>query len=92
MRVLGIDAPEIKGRDTCEKEAALKARDLASNLLKSAQRIDLVNIGRDKYFRVLADVTVDHRSLGKILINERLAVPYDGGHKDRVSWCGTNGQ
>jgi len=45
----------------------------------------LHNLGRDKYFRVLADVMIDGKNLTDLLIKKGLGKPYDGGTKS--SWC-----
>jgi micrococcal nuclease len=87
VRVLGVDAPEIAADDACERAAALKAQQMVEKALGNARRIDLVDIQRDKYFRVLADVEVDGKSLAKMLLKENLGVEYDGGHKEHVNWC-----
>lgn len=87
IRVLGVDTAEIKGKNDCEKAAAQRAKAFVTEQLKKAKRIDLENIGRDKYFRIDADVKVDGQSLGKMLIQAGLATPYDGGTKANVNWC-----
>lgn len=87
VRVSGVDAPEIKGGNSCEKDAARTARRMVGSLLKNAKRIDLKNVGRDKYFRILADVEVDGRSLKALLLKNGLAYEYDGGTKAKVDWC-----
>ena len=87
VRILGIDTPEVKTHDTCEKSAARNAQRLVENLLSHAQRIDLENVARDKYFRILADVRVDGKSVAELLIKNRLAVAYDGGTKAKTNWC-----
>lgn len=87
VRVRHIDAPEIKGAQPCEKEAARTAKKLTENQLKNAKRIDLENVGRDKYFRILADVRVDGKDLAQLLIKNSLAYQYDGGTKTAVNWC-----
>ena len=46
-------------KDPCEKSLAREAKKVTSILLKKADRIDLLNLGRGKYFRVLADVHID---------------------------------
>jgi endonuclease YncB( thermonuclease family) len=71
----------------CEKDEATKSRDFVSSLLKSAKRIDLVNIDRDKYFRILAEVEVDGASLSKALLERGFAYAYQGGTKKSVDWC-----
>lgn len=90
VRVFGIDAPEKTGRKPCEKARARAAQRLIENVLKQAKRIDLRNVQRDKYFRILADVWADESSVADILIKNGLAYLYDGGHKpELVNWCRT---
>ncbi len=88
VRIKKIDTPEIRCKKSysdkdCKKLKALArtARGLTSNLLKRAKVIELRNIERGKYFRILADVYVDDRNLADILIKNNLAVYYDGGKK-----------
>lgn len=87
VRILGIDAPERKSDDPCERNMAMKAQREVERLLSQARRIDLVNVQRDKYFRVLAEVYADDISVGKVLLKKGFAVPYDGGTKSKVDWC-----
>lgn len=87
VRVLGIDAAEMTAEDSCEKSAALRAKQEAQEMLSGAKRIDLTDIKRDKYFRVLAEVKVDGKSLAEHMIDRKLAVPYDGRTKKPVDWC-----
>lgn len=88
VRVSGIDAPELKGTKPCEKDAARAAQRLIESLLKNAKRIDLTNVGRDKYFRILADVTADGQSIKAVLLKNKLAYEYDGGTKPAdFDWC-----
>lgn len=87
VRVAHLDTPEIRGKLPCEKEAARVAQRLIENLLKNAKRIDLTNIDRDKYFRILADVIVDGRSVKDLLLKNNLAYAYEGGTKLRIDWC-----
>ncbi len=87
VRVAGIDTPEVKGRGRCEKDAARAAKDLLASVLRGAKQVDLLNVRRDKYFRILADVQVDGRQLKDVLLKNRLAVLYDGGTKQAANWC-----
>ena len=86
IRVAGIEAPEIRGRCAQEEQLALQARDRVRELLEQAQQIDLVDVERDKYFRVVAKVNVDGRDLSQLLLEEGHAVIYDGGKKSK-DWC-----
>ena len=88
VRILGIDTPEKNGKKACEKERARDAQRLVENLMKRAQKIELRNVDRDKYFRILANVYVDDKSLSEVLIKNKLALPYDGGRKPaNTNWC-----
>ena len=87
VRVRGVDSPEIKGKLPCEKDTARTAQKLIENLLKNAKRIDLENVARDKYFRILADVKIDSVDLKSVLLKNNLASHYDGGTKSKVNWC-----
>ncbi len=87
IRVRHIDTPEIKGKLPCEKEAARAAKGLITNLLKNAKRIDLENADKDKYFRILADVVVDGKSLKDTLLKNNLAYAYEGKAKQKLNWC-----
>ena len=88
VRLLGIDTPEKKGRLPCEKETARTAQRMVESILKNAKRIDLIQVDRDKYFRILANVIADGISVGDVLLKNGLAYPYDGGTKEKRNWCG----
>lgn len=87
VRIRGIDTPEIKGKTPCEKELALKAKAFVGNSLKQAIQIDLLETARDKYFRILSNISYDNKDLSIELVANHLAVPYDGGTKPNVDWC-----
>jgi len=86
IRVSGVDTPEIKGRCKKEKELALKAKKFTVQFLRTANKIELRNVKRGKYFRIVADVFADNKSLTKALLNSGLAVPYTGAKKYK-NWC-----
>ena len=85
IRINGIDTPELKAHCKKEKILARAAKKVTVNLLRSAHIIELRNIKRGKYFRLIADVYADGKSIAKELMRRHLAVPYYGGHK--VDWC-----
>lgn len=87
IRVNGVDTPEIKTKNKCEKDAGRNAKRLVENLLKRAKRIDLMNVKRGKYFRIVADVIIDGQNLTDYLLKNQLAYAYDGGTKKKVNWC-----
>ncbi len=89
VRVNGIDCPELKTKDPCEKELAQKAKRFTEKFLKSGPII-LRNCQKDKYFRLLCDVFVreplettrkKEKSLSQALLGKKLAVPYSCGSK-----------
>jgi len=90
IRVQGVDTPEVRTKNKCEKEKARNAKKLVGNLLKNAKRIDLQNVSRGKYFRIVADVIIDGKSLSYYLLKNGLAYSYDGGTKKKVNWCKSN--
>lgn len=85
VRIAGIDTPELRSRCASEKARARAAKQFTVAALRSARTIELHNLRRDKYFRLLADVWVDGFSLGQKLLDAGHAVPYSG--KAKVDWC-----
>ena len=85
IRVLGVDTPEMRGKCQSEKLAARRAKQHTVALLRSAKVIELTNMQRGKYFRILANVIIDGMSLADSLIKNGLARRYDGGK--RGGWC-----
>jgi micrococcal nuclease len=77
VRIKGIDTPEIKGKSDKERQLAIKARDIVYFLLKNTKKIELRNMQRGKYFRIVADVYFDGKNLSDILIDKKFAVPYN---------------
>ncbi|WP_246072252.1 thermonuclease family protein [Catenovulum sediminis] len=86
IRVNGVDTPEIRGKCENEKQLARKAKQFTVNQLRSAQKIELKNIRRGKYFRIVADVYVDSVNISELLISNNLAVRYDG-KRTKKNWC-----
>ena len=85
VRVLGVDAPEIRGKCQSEKTAARKAKQFTVGLLRAGKVIELRNIKRGKYFRILANVFIDDKNLASALIQSGNARPYSGSK--RAGWC-----
>jgi endonuclease YncB( thermonuclease family) len=81
IRINGIDTPEMRDRRPEIKYLAEQARDIVYFKLSNAQVIELRNVSRGKYFRIVADVYADGESISAILLKANLAKPYDGGTK-----------
>jgi len=82
IRIRGIDTPEIRG-GSC-KDKALRARNYFIQRLEESKKIELRNVARGKYFRIVADVYLDRVSIADEMILLGLAKPYDGGAK--IEW------
>ena len=81
VRVLGVDTPEIKGKTEREKKLAQEAKTFTKDFLAQGP-ISLSNCGRDKYFRLLCDVTNGQgKNLAQELIKAKLGYSYYGGTK-----------
>ena len=85
IRVAGVDTPEIRGKCESEKLLAKQAKALTKAMLENGRNIELRSPERGKYFRIVADVWVDGKSLKNALLGANLAYPYDGGKKQ--TWC-----
>jgi endonuclease YncB( thermonuclease family) len=78
VRVLGINAPEIRTKDPIEKIAGLKTKARVEKLLPVGSEV-IVNtvIDKEKFGRILGDFLIDGKeSLGHILLAEGLAQSY----------------
>lgn len=73
---------------TMEKEKALarQAQAFTHKLMLDAQKIELLEPKRDKYFRILARVVADGKEVAQELVAARFAVPYNGQGKKK-DWC-----
>ena len=87
IRIKGIDTAEIKSKNSCEKKIALYTRNYVRNLLINANKIEVKNPTRGKYFRIIADLWFDGTNLKDILLTESLAVLYDGKTRKEHNWC-----
>lgn len=86
VRVAGVNAPELRRADECEKIAGQHARDYAAAWFARHSDIQITNVQQDKYAgRVLARVISGGSDFGADLIAAGHAVPYSGGK--RASWC-----
>ncbi|PLX68399.1 MAG: hypothetical protein C0602_08415 [Denitrovibrio sp.] len=64
------------------KSLAQRAKQFTVQQLRSAKLVELRNVQRGKYFRIVADVYIDDKNLGEMLIKAGLGKPYDGGKKE----------
>ncbi len=87
VRVFGVDAPEIRTKDKCEKKLAREGKQVVRKMLKNAKVIHLINVKKGKYFRILADVLIDGVSLSKYLLKNNYGYKYLGKKRKKIDWC-----
>jgi endonuclease YncB( thermonuclease family) len=85
IRVFGIDAPEIRGSCLKERRLARKAKEKINSLLQNAEKIQLMNARRGKYFRLIANIVIDNKDISYIMLKTKLVRRYVGAK--RKSWC-----
>lgn len=86
VRLAGIDSPEMKAKTSIEKMLAEKSRQCLENLVLD-KVVKLKNISFEKYGRILADVYVGDLFVNQWMLDNHLAILYDGGKKNRpLEW------
>ena len=85
VRLHGADTPELRGGTLLTKAAARLARDEADAFIRAADEVvfDCVVWG-GKYGRPVGDILCDGASLAQWLIDQNLAVLYDGGSRKKI--------
>ena len=86
-RLTGYDTPEVRHAD-CDAEKALgnRATVRLRAMIDAASFMELmVEAGRDRFGRGLAELWIDGRDVGTVLVDEGLARFYYGGQ--RQGWC-----
>lgn len=84
VRIRGIDTPELNDKREEIRKISIQAKEELEKLLTSGQKVVLYNLGRDKYFRLLASIKVGNMDVAEYLIKKGLAKSYDGCVK--TSW------
>lgn len=87
VRVYGIDTPEIKSKNKCEKEKALVVQKFVRDELSNAKIIILEDCQRDKYFRILAKIKYDSKDLTTELLKHNYGYEYYGETKKKINYC-----
>jgi len=92
VRLRGLDSPPLNNYKNCVKEAdlGLMAKEYTKKLMESANKVEIANVSRGKFFRVVADViiTTDEgkNNVGDLLMIKGLALKWDGKTK-KPNWC-----
>ena len=69
-----------------------EARDMLAERLRQAKVIDLREVERGNYFRLVAEVIADGENMSDLLLALGLAWPYDGGTRERPFCAGMAGE
>lgn len=91
FRVVGLDAPEIRGKCEAEKIKARQARDRLRELVKqpTAKLTEVLCYGSN-FGRKCGVITVNGQNIALTMVAENLADPYYCGSKGcppRRNWC-----
>lgn len=81
VRIRGIDTPELNDEREDIRKISIQAKEELERLLYSGEKVVLYDLGRDKYFRLLASVKVGDIDIAEYMIEQGLAKEYDGGKK-----------
>ena len=88
IRINGIDTPELRTKNKCEKALGLKAKQALIDLIGDKQ-VTISNVRLGKYAgRVLADVSVSGKDVAAYMIKHGYAREYHGGK--RAGWCASD--
>lgn len=89
IRIRGINAGETRGAQCeAERQAGIEAKAILESRLGTAARVDLVDVGLDKYGdRLVARVIAGGVDLGKLLVDQGAAVAWDGTGPRPRPWC-----
>jgi|TARA_R110002074_G_scaffold155808_2_gene311790 micrococcal nuclease len=91
VRLMGIDTPESRTRNLKEKTWGLAAKKRVQELLVDGKFILNTELQKKgKFGRILGNVIIpddftwEGLNLNEILMEEKLAIPYDGSNKDEA--------
>lgn len=94
VRIRGVNCPERSTKDPELALIAVNAHAYTKSALLNARKIELQNVQRGKYFRLVADVLLDDVSMAEALIAAGLGVPYGkktsllkGQENEKCNFC-----
>ena len=85
IRLMGIDTPESRTRNLEEKSWGMAAKHRLIELLAEADgefTLHTQEMAKGKFGRVLGTIMINGKDANQSLIEEKLAIPYEGGNKD----------
>ena len=87
IRLMGIDTPESRTRNLEEKSWGLAAKHRLIELLAETDGefiLKTEDMEKGKFGRVLGTIMINGKDANQSLIEEKLAIPYEGGNKDEI--------
>ena len=86
IRLHGIDAPESRTKDKEEKYYGNLAKEFLNDYCPKGSEIKIRTIkdGKGKFGRILGDIIMNGVSLNEQMVEENLAVFYDGQSKEEI--------
>ena len=82
IRLIGVDTPETRTRDSVEKANGLKAKEyLVSELKKCKNEVSIKVHGSGKYGRPLVEIYIGSINVNQLLVQNGHAAPYFGGKR-----------
>ena len=85
IRLFGIDCPESRTRNKQEKAHGLLAKAYVQKALIVGRTYALTTKEKGKFGRFLGEFKTGKGAITKLLVKERLAVPYTGQNKKEIA-------
>lgn len=85
IRLYGIDTPECRQKDKARKAHGLLAKEYVQKALVVGKTYALRTKEKGKFGRFLGEFKTGKGAITKLLIKERLAVPYLGQNKKEIA-------
>jgi len=85
IRLYGVDTPECRQRDKARKAHGLLAKAYVQKALIVGRTYALTTKEKGKFGRFLGEFKTGKGAITKLLIKERLAVPYLGQNKKEIA-------
>lgn len=76
IRLLGVNAPETKGKDEAEKKLGLEAKAWVETAIPLGTIVLLTAKGKDSFGRYLADIIIDGKNLADLLLENTATREY----------------
>ena len=84
IRIYGYDTPELRDKRRHIRKKAYRARNHLRSIVNGANSIELRNVRRGKYFRLVGELYIDGNNVKDSMIRNGYAKNYYGGKKP--SW------